>query len=57
MSDFIGAYLYKTYVSLHMHTISTQDRPFEYRTIWNPNFKKFGIQMVGIQILSVFYFH
>ena len=26
------------------------DRLFEYRTIWNPNFKKFSIQTVGIQI-------
>ena len=25
-------------------------QPFEYQTIWNPNFKKFFIQMVGIQI-------
>ena len=28
-------------------------RPFEYRTIWNCNFKKFCIQMVGIQIPNV----
>ena len=25
-----------------------------YQTIWNPNFKKFGIQMVGIQIPAVY---
>ena len=28
----------------------TIDWLFEYLTIWNPNFKKFGIQMVKIQI-------
>ena len=32
-----------------VHRTSPIDRPFEYRTIWNLNFKK-----VGIQILTVF---
>ena len=31
------------------------DRPFEYQTIWNPNFQKFGIQMFGIQIPKYLY--
>ena len=39
---------------------STKDidvnRPFEYWTIWNPNFKKVGIQMVGIQIPTVVHY-
>ena len=29
------------------------DRPFEYQTIWNPNFKKFGIQKFGIQKFGI----
>ena len=28
-------------------------RPFKYCKIWNTNFKKFGIKMVGIQIPAV----
>ena len=30
-------------------------RPFENWTIWNPTFKKFGFQMVGFQIFTVWY--
>ena len=29
------------------------NKPFEYQTIWNPNFKKLGIQMADIQIPTV----
>ena len=30
------------------------DRPYEYQTIWNPNFREFGIQIVSFQIPTVF---
>ena len=37
-----------------VHRKSTLDWPFEYRTIWNPNFKKFRIQMFSVLRWSVF---
>ena len=38
------------------HKTKHVNRPFEYRTIWNLNFKKFGIQMVGIHIPTEVFF-